>query len=1213
MKSDSHPIFKGLMRLTCLCIISFILPTTLLAQGAFTCEEATNIETGEHTADHTDAEEDQYYLFTNTTDQDKKLTVSSVGLTNLDTYLYIYDECDGKLLASNDDYSGRASQASILIAPQQQVVIRWGSQYINTPFTYNFSVELAELVAGDICDFPIEINESTTLQGVGPTPKWYKISSPIDGYLELKNDRSFWTYLHEECSDRYDAYYNDKITNIKVSKNTPIYLKLALNRYKIDVELSFKTLQPGVFCDSPLTAQAGQSINNSEKARTFYSYTPAADGQITINTEQEIMFRLLHSCSKYNSIYIDPSKQIRYDVFAGEALTIEANRDNKDVDFDWEIAFFDGNDLGPSCLNAIAVEHGTTINFPKDQVRQYYKISAPEESELKIDANGVEKLYIQVDQSCNNSGNYSSIPYYDQLDKGDYLIYVSLPSDTELTEDLPISFTLKEIEQEKTDTKGHCTDPIELLIGNNETPENTRRPYYQFTPTTDGILHFDSEQVNMVLTPKGTTCSSTSYILSHDILLASNQPIVISLDHISTATFDVEFEAQTNLSLDCNAPQPLLLDSMLIYGTNFTPQFHEYTAPSDGTLVFYNSSSVVIQEGPCDNLQNVLSRIPVTQGEKLTFMFTRSYLGTDKKIYVELREALAGDQCETAVAYNIGENVAKDEIFWSFTAPEEGFYEFSAASGSNKPEFSLYAAFYFDCGNGEARYNNQTVDHTYHLTDSEAVSDKVKIYIEKGEKITALSSSLAPNDIIIIEPTTVDPLESCQTALNVELGAPITLFDNDWKKNFIKYTASFTGEIEVEMLNDVGNRTFYVKTSCYNASSQKESFNTSSPFYVEEGNTYYFEVGRLADEDIVTLQINKVDEIYAPCQNSTPLLEKIYDIDKKGYYFEYVAPANGTVTIGSCNVSRNTYFDVEASTGSCESPTNYQEEKSSSSCIYGVNYSFAVSAGQTYYFNVYSYSNSETTTGKMKVEIDLENQPLKGKVFLSESTYPGDTLTATVEDINVSNYTGEWYRSGEPTGVTSNSVIINEEIMNANNKYVITSNEKDGILASKTIFIGMLDISRPDKPQTEQVRETSINLKEQPFMEYRLEGEGWQRSTEFPDLTEGETYNFYQRIYASAVSKRSDASEALAVVTRPLGADKPQIALLAYPNPTTNILNIEVANPSSVQLISMAGTVLIEQFVDAEGKINVSHLAPGLYIIRALDGENEFTGRIVIE
>jgi hypothetical protein len=81
--------------------------------------------------------------FTYIIPKDGNYTVTSVGLTNTDTYLSIYDGCNGTLLGQNDDFKALQSEVTLADLHEGEVIyINWENNYQNNSgdeFTWSIS------------------------------------------------------------------------------------------------------------------------------------------------------------------------------------------------------------------------------------------------------------------------------------------------------------------------------------------------------------------------------------------------------------------------------------------------------------------------------------------------------------------------------------------------------------------------------------------------------------------------------------------------------------------------------------------------------------------------------------------------------------------------------------------------------------------------------------------------------------------------------------------------------------------------------------------------------------------------------------------------------------------------------------------------------------------------------------------------------------------
>jgi hypothetical protein len=74
--------------------------------------------------------------------------------------------------------------------------------------------------------------------------------------------------------------------------------------------------------------------------------------------------------------------------------------------------------------------------------------------------------------------------------------------------------------------------------------------------------------------------------------------------------------------------------------------------------------------------------------------------------------------------------------------------------------------------------------------------------------------------------------------------------------------------------------------------------------------------------------------------------------------------------------------------------------------------------------------------------------------------------------------------------------------------------------------------------------------------------------------------------------------------------------LTIFPNPATDYMEIEedrFAGGTRVVMYNVAGRMVLNELLEGEGKIAVSHLAGGIYVVRLVSGSSARTGKIMIQ
>ncbi|MDW7694689.1 leucine-rich repeat domain-containing protein [Flammeovirgaceae bacterium SG7u.111] len=172
----------------------FFLETTeiqIVPQNSLDCSSYPFITEGIHQSDSTTS----FYKFI--APSTGQLTVSSVGHTDADTYLEIYLQCGGELLAYNDDAEGLQSKASQLSYAQDTFLIKWQS---DKPFDWELRFESIE--PSRRLDSLVLVDMYYALDGENwPDNNKWDFSTPIDSWAGIyflgTNDRVDRLYLWE--------------------------------------------------------------------------------------------------------------------------------------------------------------------------------------------------------------------------------------------------------------------------------------------------------------------------------------------------------------------------------------------------------------------------------------------------------------------------------------------------------------------------------------------------------------------------------------------------------------------------------------------------------------------------------------------------------------------------------------------------------------------------------------------------------------------------------------------------------------------------------------------------------------------------------------------------------------------------------------------------------------------------------------------------------
>ncbi|HPO65655.1 MAG TPA: T9SS type A sorting domain-containing protein, partial [Bacteroidales bacterium] len=113
------------------------------------CENAINAQVDTNHADNSFG--DQWFVYTATAN--KMVTISTCGLTTEDTYVVVYNNCNGTAITSNDDNCSTQSKVAFNADSGQTYYIRWKNTY--TRGNYDWELSERDILPGDKCENPV--------------------------------------------------------------------------------------------------------------------------------------------------------------------------------------------------------------------------------------------------------------------------------------------------------------------------------------------------------------------------------------------------------------------------------------------------------------------------------------------------------------------------------------------------------------------------------------------------------------------------------------------------------------------------------------------------------------------------------------------------------------------------------------------------------------------------------------------------------------------------------------------------------------------------------------------------------------------------------------------------------------------------------------------------------------------------------------------------
>jgi hypothetical protein len=266
--------------------------------------------------------------FTFTMPRTTSLTISSLGFSEIQTAIEIYDSCNGNLLAADDGSDG-SSQSYLhldeLMEGQTILIKCFGSSFGNV-YTYDWQLFVGDPTPGLFCQYPAQAQVGTNVTPAYTSENfWYTFTMPEDNKKlvitrvsePMRSYRSMGVI--SDCNYNVVYGYGEdgiEISGLAAGEQVLIFWNYIMGgeRPEETWQLSLVDFGEGAVCDDALEVLPG--IHSCSGASTWYTYTLPKAGNVRLS-------------SKYASFNADTYLEV-YDACEGNLI---ASNDNTGSDY----------------------------------------------------------------------------------------------------------------------------------------------------------------------------------------------------------------------------------------------------------------------------------------------------------------------------------------------------------------------------------------------------------------------------------------------------------------------------------------------------------------------------------------------------------------------------------------------------------------------------------------------------------------------------------------------------------------------------------------------------------------------------------------------------------------------------------------------------------------------------------------------------------------
>ncbi len=849
----------------------------LFAQGGSDCSSATVANTGSNTADN--ALGDQWFKYTATIDG--VITISSCGLAFEDTWVSVYDTCNGNLIVQNDDVCGQQSEVSFQCYADSTYYINWDDRF--TSGFYSWELTEATVTQGEECFMPFEItNTIDTLQAdhTGGVDQWYHFVAPFSGKARVRScgftTEDTYVTAHYECggypfvgSDHGCSFQSD--ASFDVEEGDDYYISWSGNSTSgiYDWEFSLRRYYPGETCDTTvIDAVVGNNMVNhrQERIKQIYKYQLTQDAKVTVSTcgltdgDTEVSVYKNNCFGSFvgnNENYCQRQSQLTFWGDSGDIFYFHWFAPPSTPMYAWNLSV-DLQHIPPgiNCENPIDAVVGTNNADHSDANTKWYRFIPDQDGTVTIQNCGytTDDTYVEVNEGCEGPWIADNYDYCDDQSRvqfwttADDTLIIQWRDDQRGAYNWDLTF-----EPGPKPQGTDCENSMTASTGINNADNSKGEQWYEYTATSPGIINL-------------TTCDLTNedtyvrvYNDCNGSWLASN---------------DDDCGVQTSVDFQCyeDSTYYILWDDVYT-DADFEWKLTEKTAKTNFlTYAFPQSTG----NTTIDSTNHTID-VEVAMGTNLSSLTASFTLSNGATAYVGGTLQFSGSSSNdfsSPVTYTVESDYGAPDQDWTVTVTE-------AASLSNQNDILTFSI--------PEQTGDAVIDVSAHTVDIEvnwesftdlsslqanftysplaSASDTTGTTINSGDyfdfsspyvfRIEAEDGSVQDWVATITQqpaPTGVecgDPL----TAINGTNQCDFTVSDPQW----YTYTPADTGLIEVINHGEGGKR-FYFYDTCSVPHFEYEYMNYLDTLIFEcyEGQTIYILIEQSYGDEVFDWELNEL-------------------------------------------------------------------------------------------------------------------------------------------------------------------------------------------------------------------------------------------------------------------------------------------------------------------------------------------------------------------